>query len=334
MNRKSTILVGLVILALLMLAAGPVWAAGGTEMDDAIEIDGVMQGTLTPLTTSMWFTYWDPGSIGSVAFTLNFYPANSDTNDLVNIYVWAPVKTFKGWEYVEVGKGTSPRGGIAGEKYWRGGEQKGTRYYVMVKNWSRDVIHFAVAQTGAAFPPPGLHVNVGGAPSAPAPVPTAVPTPVPTVVPDDGTPPTLTPTPVETRGKKADDAIPLGGTKVGFLAPYSSVWYLDNVPDANIPVGIDLNYSPADSDTDAHVLFKVWAFRNQPTGPSFQMIGIGTKPSGGMEHGMKFWRGSASKSYTVYIEVVNDWDGDLAYGIANVGTTFPPPQLPVGTMPQ
>lgn len=331
MSRKLAVLAGLIVLALLALSPLQAGAAGGTSLEDAIEISGAMQATLTPDAKDMWFTYWDSGDQGPVAFTLNWFPATVETNDLVTMHIYGPVKTFKGIEPAEIAQGTPPGGQGTGVRYWRAAGNKGTRYYVLIRSDSMDRVDFTLAQTGSIFPPPGLQVNVGG-PVAPPPAaqPTLIP---PGGVPPAGGTPSATPTPVDTRGKKADDAIPLGGTKTGLLPARSSVWYVDNVPDFNIPVGIDLNYSPASGETDAHVLFKVWAFRNTPNGPVFEMIGIGTKPADGMDHGMKFWRTSAFKSYTVYIQVVNDWDGDIAYGISNIGTQYPPPQLPVGTAP-
>lgn len=334
MTRKMGVLAGLVILMLLALFPIQAGAAGGTSLEDAIEINGVMQGTLTPSAKEIWFTYWDPGDMGPVAFTMNWFPATPETNDLVTMRIWKPVKNYTGYEPAEVGRGMPPNGQGVGVRYWRTSGQKGIRYYVQVRSDSEERVDFALGLTGDIFPPPGLHVNVG----APVPVSTETPAAQPTIAPAEGVSPvagtaTATPTPTETRGKKANDAIPLGGTKVGLLPARSDVWYVDTVPDLNIPVGFDLNYSPADGDVDSHVLFKVWAFRNTPNGPVFEMIGASTKPQGGMEHGMKYWRTSAYRSYTVYIQIVNDWDGDIAYGIANVGTQYPPPQLPVGTMP-
>ncbi len=333
MSRKLGVLVSLVALALLVVTPYQAGAAGGTSLEDAIEMNGVMQGTLTGPYTEMWFTYWDPGALGSVAFTLNWAPANPDNNNDVIMIVWGSVKTPFGMKPAEIARGTVPGGTGTGVRYWRGGSSASARYWIVIRSGLNERVDFALAETGNTYPPPGLHVNVGGPVASPSASPEVQPTVAPTeaVPPADGTP-VATPTP-DTRGKTATDALPLGranGPNGAILPAHSSLWFVDTIPDMNQEVGIDLNYSPATVETDAHVLFKVWAFRNTATGPKFEMIGMGTKPGRGAEHGMKFWRSGAFRGYTVYVEVVNDWDGDLAIGIANIGNVFPPMQLPVG----
>jgi hypothetical protein len=300
-------------------------AAAGKTMEEAIDLVGVMQGTLTPQDTERWYTYWDSAASPATAFTLAYFPTTVETDHLVTFTVFKPVKTFMGLISAEVGNGTVV-GTQTGLKYWRASAEKGVRYHVRVQSGSPETVYFAIAQTGAVEFAPGLHVIVGGPETGVAP-------PEPTMAPAGPAPLSGTPTPTETRGKSATDPIPLGDIRVGYLAPYSSVWYVDNVPDANFPLGVDLNFSPATPETSQHVVLKVWTFRNTPTGPKFEMIGLGTVPSGGMEYGMLYWRGAAAKGYTAYIEVVNEWSGDIAYGIGSIGDHYPPYQLPVGELP-
>ncbi len=328
MSRRLGVLTALVIVTSLVLSPAGAGAAGGTSLQDAIDITGVMQGTLTPSANEMWFTFYDPGDRGPVAFTVNYVGTTPEDDYKVIMNVWAPVKTSAGMEPGEIGKGTPPGGAGSGARYWRGSLGKASRYWVRLFSDIGGRVDFAIAQTGATFPPPGLHVNVGGPIPTPESSTTASPSAQPTVLPPaEG--PSATPTP-DPRGSRADNAIPLGGTMGGILPARTSKWYVDVVPDDNIPMGVVLNFSPANPTTNSHVLFKVWSHRNTPSGPMFEMIGTGTVPSGGMDYGMKYWRASAIKGYTVYIEVVNDWDYEIAYGIANVGGKYPPPQIPVG----
>jgi hypothetical protein len=326
MSRNlGLILVIAVIAAMVIVPVALAAAPSGRTMEEAIELKGTVQGVLTPTITELWYTYWDPGITGDTGFTLNFFPTTVEEDWKTGIEIYTGVKTPFGMKPAVIGKGSMLSNAGEGVRYWRGSSIKGSRYWLRIYTGVQYPLYFAVANTGSAYPPPGLHVNVGLSPTGDQPA------AEPTLAPVLGTP--AGPAAVETRGKKADDAIPLGDVRVGYLPPHTSRWYVDNVPDLEQPVGIDLNFSPASPETNAHVALKVWAFRNTPTGPIFEMIGTGSVPSGGMEYGMRYWRGSSQRGYTVYLEVLNDWSGDLAYGIANVGRTYPPPQLPVGLLP-
>ncbi len=337
MTRKLGVLISLVALSLLALTPLPAaGAAGGTSLQDAIEMNGVMQGTLPGPSTEMWFTYWDPGQLGPIGFTLNWNGANPENNNQVTMSVWTSAKSPMGLIPTEVAQGTVP-GNTTGVKYWRGNSDKATRYWIAVRSGLQEKVDFAIAQTGSAYPPPGLHVT--GDASAEAPAASKTPTSEGTIVPPAdapppaaGTPPAAA-TPADTRGKTLGTAIPLGkadGPNRGVIPAKTSLWFVDSLPDQNVPMGVDFNYTPATVEADPHVVFKVWAYRNTNTGPILEVRGQGTKPNiTGLDRGVKYWQGSAQTGYTFYVEVLNDWDRDISYGIANIGSVAPM-RLPVG----
>ncbi len=322
MTGRWALLAGLVALALQALIPFTTSAAGGTSSQDAIEINDVMQGSLSGTATEMWFTYWDTAQFGPIGFTLNWAPATPENNGLVTMGIWMPVRTPYGVQPAEVAQGTVPQGTGVGVRYWRTTSQSPTRYWILVRSHLPERVDFAVAQTGSAFPPPGLHITPGSSLAGPS----ASPTPLPVVGGSPGT--------TDTRGRRAEEAIPLGAAanpNTGTVPPKTSLWFVDVVPDLNQPIGIDFNCSPATQETDDHVQLRIWAFRNTPNGQVLEIIGTGTKPTiPGMEHGVRFWRGSANKGYTIYIEILNDLNSSIGYGIANIGTAAPM-FLPVGS---
>ena len=103
-----------------------------------------------------------------------------------------------------VGQGT-PSGLPPGRRYWYTSSTAMTTYDVKLVNDSDTAIGYALALTGATFPPPALNAPGPGAPTSattPAPTPTAAPPvgspPPPAVPPASAPPPVATPVALNT----------------------------------------------------------------------------------------------------------------------------------------
>ncbi|MCL4370924.1 MAG: hypothetical protein M1380_08475 [Chloroflexi bacterium] len=309
----------------MLLAVSPVFAAppGGTGPGDAVPLVGTQSGTLAT-GADFWYTFFDSGTSSPLGVTLNYSPSDIDTapdkNPMVSFDVWDYEKVGLDLILTQIGRGTISNQPM-GVKYWAGGSNVARTYYVRVFNNAPATISYAIAFTGATFPPPTLQI----APSAPA---APVPAPVPPA------PPAPPPAPLPTgTGTSMDNAIPITGVMTGTIAT-QHVWYTFFYTGSNLDEGLVLDFAPATVEdpmlNQNFVAFNVWTnVCNITPGSGCQQMVVGAGTRSGQPGGVKYWRHSGGEGRTYFIEVFNNSGQTVGYALALTGDLYPPPGLPV-----
>lgn len=132
---------------------------GGTSLDTAVPIDGIMSGTITD--QHVWYKFFFDGN-GEEGIVMDFQPTNveDETNDnVVSFRVWTNACTTSGiggCTITDIGEGT--RSGLPiGVKYWRTSGTART-FYIEVFNNSGQPVEYSLELSGPTFPPPGLPI--------------------------------------------------------------------------------------------------------------------------------------------------------------------------------
>jgi hypothetical protein len=152
-----SISVVLVLGALAILPAA--FADDGLTLDGAIEIRGTMTGTLPP-TGQVWYKFHNGGDRKPLGIVLKFEPYPGSPDNDVSFNVWTKQRQGSSQIMENVMLGTATESGLSamlpgGYKYWQGSTDVPRTYYLQVfNNHPSQAISFALAGTGAVFPPP------------------------------------------------------------------------------------------------------------------------------------------------------------------------------------
>ncbi len=187
----------LVVTSVLLTIAVAGAEIAGSSPATAIPLTGPVTGTLDPH-QSRWYQFNGDGA-SPAGVTMDFTPTNNPSGASVYFNVdWTTPNGVANadWPgYFRVGQGT-PSGLPVGQRYWFTGTSAATTYAIQVVNGSDLPIGYALALTGAAFPPPFLNPPAPGAPALtrpPPPTPVATVTPLPTASASSTTSTTTTP---------------------------------------------------------------------------------------------------------------------------------------------
>ncbi len=303
MNVRKVLPIALVIACLLvspMVAALPAGAEdeAGSSLLNPIDLSGAVSGQLAPGAYT-WYRFHDPGDNRARGLTMSYTPASRSNTGAVTFKVGRWVEGIFGLEYVEVGRGTLLDQRDLSRLYWRGTTAVPRTYTVQVINSSWDTVEYAMAPTGATFPPPLIAVTGGEKqPSFGAwEIPEKVATP------GDGP------------GSSWDKAIPLKeGWANGTLGPFSSSWATFTPRSDGRSSGLRLKFDPAVECNVDHVLFKVWAWEKSPSGLTWKEIGRSTR--GDNRSNQKTWRGATGYSQPLFLEVINSSDTTVNWSVS------------------
>ncbi|MCL4535860.1 MAG: hypothetical protein M1370_11970 [Bacteroidetes bacterium] len=299
LRRLGTVIVLLVLAGLVPLVGATAEANKGDSPANPVDLDGTISSTLPP-TGFAWFRYWNPGDNLEHGVSLVFAPADENNNPEIVFGVWVYENTINGPQFKQIGMGT-PSDMPLGYKYWRGSTDVPRNFYIQVVNNSSAPVDYAIAHTGIVFPPPWLSIapDRSETPLGATPTPTGLPRILF---------PTATPTPVpEVTGGGTDpqSAVAIDGAPAtGRLGPVTRTWFSFYSVGGGRATDVTLTFDPVTDTNRDLITFKVWAYVNTPTGPSLQVIGMGT-PSGN-PFGPKYWRGGSDAPRQHFLQVIND----------------------------
>jgi hypothetical protein len=153
-------LIGIVLSGLLtaMLALPAVFAAGGPIMEQSVDLNETMSGTLAP-GAETWYKIWDNGTKRALGVVMRFepYPAKADNSVSFNVWItqrknWMETETLMIATATDSGLGAV--GMNPGIKYWRGGSDIVRTYFLQVYNNSDQQIDYSLMFAGETYPPP------------------------------------------------------------------------------------------------------------------------------------------------------------------------------------
>ncbi|MCL4535870.1 MAG: hypothetical protein M1370_12020 [Bacteroidetes bacterium] len=282
----------LVIALVLGLSLAPAAADDqGSAPSNAIDLAGTMSGTLGPGAFT-WYRFYTPGDSIPKGVTMNYTPATTVNSPLIGFTVGLFRNGPLGVEFVEVGRATSLNGTINGDraiKYWRSHNTTEHTYFLRVMNGSWDRVDYAIAYTGSAYPPP--HLAISSDEKQPSygewPAPDAKPSPEATG-----------------GGPNPENAVALKeGRASGVLGPQSRTWLTFGTRGNGRSSTLKLKFNPATETNLDGVMFKVWTYRNTPSGQVLAEVGWGTR--GDNPSDAKSWRGGSDTQRAHFIEVIN-----------------------------
>jgi hypothetical protein len=210
LKRPSLTLAALALTVSSLFAPAVAAAAGGNGPDTAPTLSGTQTGVLANA-QSTWYQVAGDGST-PIGVTLDYVAADGSHPAGVFFNVdWTTADGNRNADWPGLFRyGQSSTYGLpVGTQYWTRSTSANTTYDVEVVNNSGLPITYAVASTGASFPPPSLSFAPSSpAPSAPSPAPAPATTPAPTPV---ATPAPTTNTATDRSGLTLDPTVDVSG---------------------------------------------------------------------------------------------------------------------------